>query len=268
MTVTRIEKSNPKYSRKNTLTLTLHSDNLNRRQDVSVYNPHSQGKNLPIIILLHGVYGNNWVWMDSGGAHIVYENLRKQGISEFVLVMPSDGGIWEGSAYLPLEDEGNFEQWIMEDVINTVIDTVDSVSKSSNLYITGLSMGGYGALRLGAKFAKRFSGISAHSSITQIQDLAIFTDTPLNQYHTVDPNEPDILFWCEKNKNYMPPLRLDCGTDDELIQSNRNLVEKLTLANIRHQYQEMKGGHEWSYWHNNLAKTLEFFNHIEIKNKT
>ncbi|WP_158969586.1 alpha/beta hydrolase family protein [Paraglaciecola sp. L3A3] len=263
MTVTRIEKSNPKYARKNTLTLTLHSDNLNRRQDVTVYNPYSQQKDLPIVILLHGVYGNNWVWMDLGGAHQVYENLRKQGLSEFVLVMPSDGGIWEGSGYLPLQQHGNFEKWIMDDVINTVIDTVDSVSSDSNLYISGLSMGGFGALRLGAKYAKRFSGISAHSSITKVEDLAIFTDVPLSQYQTADANESDIIYWCQQNKADLPPLRLDCGTSDDLIESNRDLVSKLQAAKILHQYQELAGCHEWEYWNKNLVKTLHFFNQIE-----
>ncbi|MGJ8680575.1 alpha/beta hydrolase [Paraglaciecola sp.] len=263
MAVTRIEKSNPKYARKNTVTYTLHSDNLDRRQDVTVYNPYSQATDLPIIVLLHGVYGNNWVWMDLGGAHQVYESLRKQGLSEFVLVMPSDGGIWEGSAYLPLEEQGNFEQWIMQDVIETVTNDLTSVSEKSNLYITGLSMGGYGALRLGAKYAKQFSGISAHSSITQLSDLSLFTDKPLTAYQTADINESDILYWCDKNKKHLPPLRLDCGVSDELIESNRALVKNLNQAKINHQYQEMSGGHEWPYWNTHLVKTLEFFDHIE-----
>lgn len=263
MAVTRIEKSNPQLSRDNTLTLTLHSDNLNRRQDVTVYNPYSAQKDLPIVFLLHGVYGNNWVWMDLGGAHQVYESLRKQGLSEFVLVMPSDGGLWEGSGYLPLEEHGNFEKWIVDDVLNTVLDTLGSVSTQSNLYITGLSMGGYGALRLGAKYASQFSGISAHSSITKVEDLALFTDKPLENYQTKQTHESDILYWCNQNKADLPPLRLDCGTDDELFESNQELVTKLNQANIEFQYEELSGGHEWPYWNRNLVKTLKFFDQIE-----
>jgi enterochelin esterase-like enzyme len=265
MAVTRIEKSNPEYARKNTLTFTLYSDNLDRRQDVSVYNPYSHKKNLPIVVLLHGVYGNNWVWMDLGGAHCVYETLRKQGLSEFVLVMPSDGGLWEGSAYLPLEDRGNFDKWIMDDVLTTVINELNCVSSNSNLYITGLSMGGYGALRLGTKYAKRFNGISAHSSITKVEDLSLFTDKPLDQYQTKDAHETDIIYWCTQNKSDLPPIRLDCGNNDELLESNRQLVSQLKQENILHQYQELNGGHEWSYWNKNLVKTLQFFNLIEEK---
>lgn len=262
MTVTRTEKSNPEYARHNTMTLTLHSTNLNRRQDVTVYNPYSTNKDLPIVILLHGVYGNNWVWMDLGGAHQVYDELREQGLSEFILVMPSDGGLWEGSAYLPLGQQGDFDKWIIDDVLNSVIESVDSASSNSNLYITGLSMGGYGALRLGTKYAAKFSGISAHSSITKVADLALFTDTPITQYQT-DANEADILYWCEHNQSQLPPLRLDCGIDDELLESNRNLVEQLKASKIEHSYEEFEGCHEWAYWNRNLIKTLRFFDQIE-----
>lgn len=262
MTVKRTERSNPEYARDNTLTLTLHSSHLERRQDVTIYNPYSQKENLPVVLLLHGVYGNNWVWMDLGGAHLVYEKLRQQGLSEFVLVMPSDGGIWEGSAYLPLQ-QGNFEQWIMDDVITAVKNNVNAVSAASNCYITGLSMGGYGALRLGAKFADRFKGITSHSAITKISDMALFTDTPLSHYHTQNENEGDILYWCEKNRQQLPPIRLDCGEQDELFRSNQQLVVALNNASIPHKFEVHHGGHEWPYWHQHLHTTLGFFDDIE-----
>ena len=265
MTVTRIEKSNPKYARPKTMTLTLQSSHLNRRQDVTIYNAYSANKDLPIVLLLHGVYGNSWVWMDSGGAHLVYETLRAQGLEEFVLVMPSDGGLWEGSGYLPLGDNGDYDQWIMQDVLSAVQTSVDCVSEKSKQYISGLSMGGYGALRLGTKYASQFSGISAHSSITQVSDLALFTDTPLSHYQTEDDNEGNIIHWCEKNRDALPPLRLDCGEDDELFESNQHLVQTLNQHDIPHEYHIFAGGHEWEYWHEHLADTLTFFNKIQTK---
>lgn len=262
MTIIRTERSNSAYARDNTLTLTVYSSHLDRRQDVTIYNPNSQNKNLPVVILLHGVYGNNWVWMDLGGAHLVYEKLREQGLSECVLVMPSDGGIWDGSAYLPLQ-EGNFEQWIMDDVITTVKDNVDAISATSSWYITGLSMGGYGALRLGCKFAHRFKGITAHSAITHIKNMALFTDKPLSNYHTIDEHEADIFYWCIKNRQQLPPLKFDCGAQDELLGSNQQLASMLNHANIPHQFEINSGGHEWSYWHQHIHTSFKFFDDIE-----
>lgn len=263
MAILRLEVTNPKFGRENTKNITVHSSYLHNRQNISIYNPYSKAIDLPVIILLHGVYGNHWSWMDLGGVHLVYENLRKQGLNEFVLVMPSDGGLWDGSAYLPLMEHGDYEQWIVDDVLTAVKKTVSSVTDSSRWYISGLSMGGYGALRLGTKFANKFAGISAHSAITQIEDMSQFVDTPLNNYKCQHQHETEISYWSEVNKAQLPPLRFDCGQQDTLLQSNNRLAEKLKKLAIVFNYKTMPGGHEWPYWHTNISTTFKFFSSIE-----
>jgi len=262
MSILRLEVSNPTYARENTQTVTVHSSHLGRRENITIYNAQSNSKNVPVIILLHGVYGDHWVWMDLGGVHQVYNTLRQQGLSEFILVMPSDGGIWDGSGYLPLKQE-NAEQWIIEDVIAAVTQTIDAISPSSSIYLSGLSMGGYGALRLGAKYPERFKGISAHSSITKIEDLRHFVETPLSEYTCNNEHEGDIMHWLNLNKEVLPLLRLDCGKEDILFKSNIEFAKQLTSYGIAHQFEELSGSHEWSYWHKNIRKTFMFFNHIE-----
>ena len=255
MAILRVEKSNSAYSQKNTTTLTLHSSFIEKRENISIYQSGKIGKNTPIIILLHGVYGANWVWMELGGAHLVYDKLKQQGLNDFVLVMPSDGSLWDGSGYLPLTQHGDFERWIVDDVINGVIDNIDGVSKQSNVYISGLSMGGYGALRLGAKYPEKFKGISAHSSVTSLDDLQQFIDNPVADYQCEFEHESDLNHWFEKNAKSLPPLRLDCGSSDSLHLSNLSLCKSFDKLNINYQFESLGGGHEWSYWHKNLVKT-------------
>lgn len=288
MSILRVEQSNPDYSRANTTTLTIHSSHLKGRHDISVYHHASQqpgdneNKGIPIVILLHGVYGSHWVWMDLGGVHLVYEQLRQQGLSEFILVMPSDGGLWDGSAYLPLittseqlEDNfnlGNFnlhnyEQWIVDDVIQATISSIDGASEHSHVYLSGLSMGGYGALRLGAKFPEKFSGISAHSSVTSLNDLQQFIDNPISDYHCANAHESNLAYWFEKNKAALPPLRFDCGRDDSLFNSNIALAKTFDNLAIPYQFDQLSGSHEWPYWHKNVATTLKFFDQIETQSK-
>ncbi|MBU2872083.1 alpha/beta hydrolase-fold protein [Colwellia sp. E2M01] len=264
MAILRVEKSNPEYTPANTTTLTLYSSNIGGRQDISVYHSGKQTEHTPIIVLLHGVYGSNWVWMQLGGVEKVYEQLKQEGLNDFVLVMPSDGGLWDGSAYLPLSEQGNYEAWIVDDVINGVIDNIDGVSQQSNVYITGLSMGGYGALRLGAKYPTQFKGISAHSSVTSLDDLQQFTDTPVANYQCDFENEADITYWLKKNKDTLPPLRFDCGKDDTLFESNLVLCSAMDKLNINYQFESLSGTHEWAYWHENIVKTFNFFNSIEL----
>ena len=267
MTILRVEKSNPEYSRENTTTLTIHSSHIQGRQDVSVYHHASNNQDIPIVILLHGVYGSNWVWMELGGVHLVYDQLRQQGLSDFILVMPSDGGLWDGSGYLPLLEHGNYESWITEDVINGVIDNIDGATNHSNVYISGLSMGGFGALKLGAKYPEKFSGISAHSAVTSLEDLQQFIENPISDYQCEYEQEDNLLHWLNKSKQSLPPIRLDCGKDDSLYSSNKTLVNAMSQLNIPHQFETFQGGHEWPYWHRNVIKTFRFFHELEIKNR-
>jgi S-formylglutathione hydrolase FrmB len=264
MTIKRLEVSNPAYTPANTQFLTIHSSHLERRHDVSIYNTNAQGQNVPVIILLHGVYGNHWVWMHLGGVHLVYEKLKRtHNLGEFVLVMPSDGGLQDGSAYLPTNDYGNYEQWIMEDVLNAVIDSVPCASNNSRIYLTGLSMGGYGALRLGAKYASRISGISAHSSITKLEQMNQFTDTPLEQYRCSDTEQDNLLYWLQQNTTTLPPLRFDCGESDALYDANVELHNTLETLKIKHHFEHFTGEHSWPYWHQHIEQTFQFFNLIE-----
>lgn len=263
MPIKQLEVSNPLYTPDHLTLITVHSSFINGRRDISVFNAHSKSKNLPVVLLLHGVYGNNWVWMSLGGVHKVYQRLQQEGLSEFVLVMPSDGGLWDGSGYLPLKGHGDFEKWITEDVKDAVIQTVDGVSDESNWYISGLSMGGYGALRLGAKYPSEYKGISAHSSITCLEDFKHFIDYPIENYCCEYEFESNLMHWFGKNKETLPPLRLDCGQQDPLFESNKTLVDQLKNEKINCHVEWLEGRHEWAYWHNNVEKTLHFFDKLE-----
>lgn len=57
----------------------------------------------------------------------------------------------------------------------------------------------------------------------------------------------------------LPPLALDCGVDDFLIDDNRRLPDELTAGGVAHSYGESEGGHEWPYWRRRLPVALRFF---------
>jgi enterochelin esterase-like enzyme len=264
VSIERLEVSAPEYSPSKTQFVTVHSSHLDGRHDISLYNAYSTKRDIPVILFLHGVYGNHWVWMNLGGIHQVYDALRKQGLQEFLLVMPSDGGLKDGSAYLPLGQKGDYDKWIIDDVVQAVKQIkAPYVTDKSRWYISGLSMGGYGALRLGVKYPEQFSAISAHSSITRIEDMAQFVDTPLSFYDCADAKETNILYWAEKSATVLPPIRFDCGTDDTLLESNRWLNRQFLTFGIDHMYHEYPGSHQWSYWHEHVAKSFQWFSKIE-----
>lgn len=273
MTYQQVEKSNPAYTPAHTTFLTVHSKALAGRGNISVYHPTPANKaDLPLVVLLHGVYGNNWVWMNLGGVHHVYDRLKADSkLGDMILVMPSDGNYYAGSAYLPIQEDGaqpnrNFESWIIDDVIDTTIDSIDGATQDSNVYLCGLSMGGYGALRLGCKHPRRFQGISAHSSITQLNEMSLFVSEPLGLYQCKNPREADILYWVDKHKEILPPLQFDCGEDDSLLAGNKILHAELKKRSIPHRFSTYPGAHSWDYWHTRVADSLLFFNRLENTN--
>jgi S-formylglutathione hydrolase FrmB len=120
-------------------------------------------------------------------------------------------------------------------------------------------MGGFGALRLGAKYPNLFKAFSGLSSITQFNQIGEFVaDFEKLKHDTL--TKDGVLEWILKNKNSIPPFRFDCGTDDILIEHNRQLHNELEKYRIPHIYQEFSGGHTWEYWTEHLTDTLLFFN--------
>ena len=239
--------------------ITVKSKNLQRRANVCLYVPDNipSKEMLNVNILLHGVYGSAWSWALNAGAHKTARRLIDSNqIKPCILAMPSDGLWGDGSGYVDHEYE-SYEKWIVEDVPAIIRDQFPNHSEIT-YSIGGLSMGGYGALLLGAKYADLFKSISAHSSITKWEELQPFVEE--NIYMINNPNgHQDTVDLIIGNKDKLPRLRFDCGVDDDLIEANRLLHKQLTDAAINHVYEEFPGGHEWPYWEKHLEDTLIFF---------
>ena len=127
------------------------------------------------------------------------------------------------------------------------------------MFIGGLSMGGFGAFKIGIKHHKKFSAIAAHSSLTHLQQMENFVEEGLDNYLQEDKTEEDVLLTILKYKNDLPPISFDCGISDALIEPNRILHQQLTDQNIPHDYEEYHGGHEWSYWQEHVTDSLLYF---------
>ncbi len=254
--------SEPQFEHDHLRFLTFKSPALKARGDVSLFIPPNieAAQNLPLVLLLHGVYGSHWSWAMMGGAHrIAMQMIEENQIRPMVIAMPSDGLWGDGSGYVKHE-VGDYDRWIMEDVIGCVTENIPALSAQSLLFMGGLSMGGFGALRLGAKYAARFAGISAHSAITHYSQLQLFVEEPLDRYtaHNSE-DELSIIYWLQQHKESLPALRFDCGKDDLLVEANRQLHTELTALNIPHQYFEFVGEHNWDYWREHVRDTLLFF---------
>jgi enterochelin esterase-like enzyme len=263
-----VELSDPRYETGGLRHLTFRSEALGRRGDVTFFVPPSceNARALPAVLLLHGVYNSHWAWSMQGGAHVTALALLERGeISPSVLLMPSDGLWGDGTGYLP-HQSADYERWVMDDVVGCCYDTLPCLGPDSPLFVAGQSMGGYGALRLGAKYAGRVAAFSAHSAVTDPKQLSRFVTESLSVYGEAARSEEALpLHWLKKNRDTLPPFRFDCGTDDALIFASRELHRALTDIRVSHTYEEFDGGHDWDYWREHVADTLRFFHLCMIR---
>lgn len=255
-----IETSPPLAALPGLTFVTVKSAHLRGRADLTLFVPPlpETATDLPIVILLHGVYGSHWAWALKGNAHLTAQRLITTGqIRPAILAMPADGLWGDGSGYVPHAGR-NYEKWIVEEVPALVVEVTPHASDRSPVFLSGLSMGGYGALRLGAKYGHLFSGISAHSAITRWEELTDFVEEDISQI-AVPSNEKAVIDLLVTQQDQLPPIRFDCGREDPLLSGNRLLHQQLSAAGIPHTYEEFAGGHEWEYWTTHLENTLRFF---------
>lgn len=198
----------------------------------------------PVLMQLHGL-------RDDAGAWIQRSNLvRYLEPYPLVAILP-DGAT---SAYLNWRDSGRQGRNNYEDFL--VTDIVDHVRRLFNVSpgrwaIGGLSMGGYGAMRLGLKYPELFASIWAHSSAFHIPEL-------LDPALVADVADASVSLHAERAaaSGTDQVIAFDCGVEDELIDHNRNLHALMTKLGLEHHYAEHPGGHTWDYWDEHVHEAL------------
>ncbi|MBA4053324.1 MAG: acetyl esterase [Marivirga sp.] len=260
-----LEISNPDFQPEHLRYVTVKSNHLKGRGDCTFFIPPQIkriNKNIPVVILLHGVYGSHWAWTYNINVHNIALRLIAAGkIKPVILVMPSDGLMGDGSGYFN-HGEHNFEKWIVKDVVDLIKEVIPHSQGSLRLFISGLSMGGYGALRLMGKYPALFSGASGLSSITCLKDLLPFLTKEEQVYYKKKFKAENVFAYLKKNRKKLPPFRFDCGRDDNLYHSNVILHQQLDKEGIQHVFEEFSGGHNNEYWNQNIGRTLIYFNEL------
>ncbi len=239
--------------------MTAKSAALGQRADVTFYAPAAAraGGDAPIVILLHGARGSHWAWAFKGGAHQRLEALIDAGrMAPMVLVMPSDGLWGDGSGFVPHGSQ-DFERWIVEEVPQLAMTVSPACSARSPVFLCGLSMGGYAALRLAGKFPDRFAGASAHSAITADDQFDPVIAESRNDWSHA-PEDRSVVAALTLTPR-PAPIRFDCGLDDPLLPANLRLHAELEALGVAHRFEVRPGGHDWTYWSEAIDQSLLFF---------
>jgi S-formylglutathione hydrolase FrmB len=127
-------------------------------------------RHYPVLYYLHGLGDNEQSLLNSGGWDLISE-LRSQGkIGEFVVLAPGAGHTF----YINSEDgKVRYEDFFIKEFMPQMEKKYRAESTRATRGITGVSMGGYGALRLAFKYPEDFAVVSG-------QMPALITDLPSN----------------------------------------------------------------------------------------
>lgn len=129
--------------------------------------------------------------------------------------------------------------------------------------IGGLSMGGYGCLRLALTYSDRFVSAASHSGALTFGRFVHRSDPEFGKemvriYGNEPEGGPNDLFNSVLKAHPRPQIYFDCGVDDFLIESNREFDQFLRSEAIPHEYTEHPGEHTWTYWEEHFPQALEF----------
>lgn len=229
----------------------------------------------PILYFLHGLGGNQEVLLNSGGWNLI-EDLREQGqIGEFLIATP-DGG---RSFYINSSDgRRRYEDFFAREFLPFIERSYRVRAGRRYRGISGVSMGGYGALRLALRFPEVFGSVSAHSAalIEKLPTVKVSgtQEGELSRILGGAFGSPlDAAFWERNNpfalvrKGPRPTglqIYFDCGTEDEFgfnagAQAFHDLLDS---RRIPHEFHLYHGGHDWSYVTQHLAASLQFHSRV------
>ena len=226
--------------------------------------PEGRGP-FPLVVLLHGVYdAGGFVWWQKGRAHDTAARLMRDGvIPPAVLLMAGDTGAEQGTGYCDWADRTTLAETYLVDELLRWAD--DILPTDGRRHVTGLSMGGYGALLLALRHPGLFASATATSGFFDPLRLFDFVDDASERmWGGVEGQHAHDVRLLLDDKQRRAGLRIafDCGTDDPLLDESRALHAQLEALDVAHGYAEHAGGHDWSYWEARLEDHLRF--HFDV----
>lgn len=218
----------------------------------------------PTLYLLHGFGGNQDDWMD-------YTRIRDiaDRYDLAVVLASGENSFYEDTGVLGAQYGTLFGQELVE-YTRRVFPLSD---RREDTMIGGMSMGGFGAMRLGCLYCETFGKVFGFSNAFIIDDIAgqqpgykdLIADydyyvRTFGDLNRIKNTEKDPL-WCLDQaiaKGLAPALYLACGTEDFLLQENRSMKAALDDRDVIYEYHESTGIHDWVFWNQYLEPAVQW----------
>ena len=236
--------------------LVYKSKNLAKPDTTWVFKPqnYQQKDKLPVLFLLHGYSGNYKQWNKIMDAQ-KYAN-------DYGLIIVCPDGLFS-SWYInsPVKSDMQFESFFFDELFPDIKSKYKM--DASNVFISGLSMGGHGALYLFIKHPELFKSAGSTSGGIQLSDGfgkyglgEILGNPPATSELWQKYSVTSLIDQLKGNKK---PFIFDCGSDDFFYKSNNALKQKCDELKLNATYISQPGAHNGAYWTKSIKQQVEFF---------
>lgn len=227
----------------------------------------------PVLYLLHGMWGSNVNWVQSGEANrIADKEINAGNIPDMIIVMPDGGNQW----YINSVEGYNYEDFFIKEFIPFIDSTYQTRAMREYRALSGLSMGGYGSILYALKHNDMFVSCAALSSaIFTEEEVEKNPDAMYDQWFAViygkgrGKERLALPTWIENStlrlvdKGNIDELKktkwyFDCGDDDFLYKGNAAMHVLMSDKKIPHEFRMRDGAHTWEYWRTGLTEALKF----------
>jgi S-formylglutathione hydrolase FrmB len=211
----------------------------------------------PTVYILHGAGGNYSEWI------IKVPVLKSYADAQQMIIVCPDGNVTSWYFDSPVDAGWKYETYVSTELVSWIDQKYSTIKDRKGRAITGLSMGGHGALYLAFKHQDVFGAAGSMSGGVDIQPFPLNWDLAKR----LGPKDRFPERWKENSvlelTSLLVPNKLaliiDCGKDDFFYDVNIKLHEKLLYNNIPHDFIIRPGAHNWEYWKNAVGFQLLYF---------
>jgi S-formylglutathione hydrolase FrmB len=210
----------------------------------------------PTVYLLHGYGGSERQWL------AIKPNLPEIADREGIIFVLPDG---KNSWYIdsPLDKSSRYETFIATELVAFIDSCYITVADRRGRAITGLSMGGHGALFNAFGHPDVFGAAGSMSGAVDIRrrgdNFGLVNLLGSIDKHPENWENNSVLNRIPRLKDGDLAICIDCGREDFCFNLNETLHTTLNKHGISHDYTVRKGGHDYAYWRNSVDYQILFF---------
>lgn len=224
---------------------------------------------LPVLYLLHGYHGGASDWQRKTSI----EQFMHEAQKHMIIVTPGMNNFF----YTNMVHGKRYFDFVADELPRVIQTYFNASDRREDTFVAGLSMGGYGAMKLALTYPERYGYAASFSGAVDCfnqKDLSEIQDPKMLAMRLAMQDELNWIFGPEEGRrgskndvmalletcdaSKAPKLYVSCGLDDDLYEGNVAFRDKArALGYDLTFYEQPATGHEWRFWNTEAEKLIK-----------